>query len=138
MMDSLILRAAARFLVSLILVFSVYFLFRGHNAPGGGFAGALIAATGFALYAISEGPESVRRAIRIDPRRLIVSGIILALMSGLPAVFAGKPFLTGIWGTISAMGGTIALGTPLFFDIGVFAIVLGAILLLILALEEDF
>lgn len=136
-MNSLILRAATRFLVSLILVFSIYFLFRGHNSPGGGFAGALIASTGFALYGISEGPNSVQRAIHIDPRVLILIGIILVLVSGLPAVFAGKPFLTGIWGDIG-IESPIKLGTPILFDVGVFGIVLGSILLLILALEEDF
>jgi len=135
-MDSLILKAAARFLVSLILVFSIYFLFRGHNAPGGGFSGALIAGTGFALYIISEGARNVRRAIRIDPRRLITLGIGLALISGIPAGFFGEPFLTGKWWSLGG-GKGLSIGTPYVFDIGVFAIVLGTILTLILALEED-
>ncbi|MBS3733259.1 MAG: Na+/H+ antiporter subunit B [Desulfobacterales bacterium] len=137
-MPSLILRTATRLLVSMILVFSVYLLLRGHNAPGGGFAGALVAGTGFALYIMAEGSTSVRRAIRIDPRRLIVFGMGLALVSGLAGIFAGRPFLTGLWWTIAEINGKeIVVGTPLFFDIGVFAIVLGMILTLILALEEN-
>jgi len=138
-MESLILRTATRLLVSLILVFSVYLLFRGHNAPGGGFAGALVAATGFALYIMAEGAGSVRKAIRIDPRRLIIFGMGLTLITGLIAWFSGMPFLTGLWWTISDHSNTpsVMLGTPLLFDIGVYAIVFGTILTLILTLEEN-
>ena len=138
MIPSLILRTATRMLVSIILVFSVYLLLRGHNAPGGGFAGALVAGTGFALYTMAEGSRSVRRAIRIDPRTLIVFGMCLALISGLVGMIAGKPFLTGLWGTLGEINGKeMVLGTPFFFDTGVFAIVLGTILTLIFALEES-
>jgi len=137
-MHSLILRTATRLLVSLILVFSIYLLFRGHNSPGGGFSGALVAGTGFALYIIAEGADSVRRAIRIDPRRLIVFGLGLALISGLVGVFFGKPFLTGLWWSVADLPDyKIVLGTPFFFDVGVYAIVLGTILTIILALEES-
>lgn len=137
-MQSLILRTATRILVSLILVFSVYLLLRGHNSPGGGFSGALVAGTGFALYTIAEGAASVRRAIRVDPRGLIVFGMAAALLSGLAAVFAGKPFLTGLWWTVAELPEyKIVLGTPFFFDVGVYAIVLGTVLTVILSLEES-
>ncbi len=138
MISSLILRTATRLLVSLILVFSFYLLLRGHSATGGGFAGALVAGTGFALYTMVEGSASVRGAIRIDPRVLIVIGMALALISGLIGLFAGNPFLTGMWWTLAEIKGKeLVLGTPLIFDFGVFAIVLGMILTLILSLEED-
>lgn len=137
-MHTLILKAATRLLAGLILVFAAYLLFRGHNAPGGGFAAALVAGTGFALVAISEGPLTVRRAIHADPRRIAMWGLAIAIVSGLAGVVAGKPFLTGLWWTPSAGAWTsLAVGTPIFFDIGVFLTVLGAILTLILALEEN-
>jgi multisubunit Na+/H+ antiporter MnhB subunit len=137
-MHSLILRTATRVLVSIILVFSVYLLLRGHHATGGGFASALVAGTGFSLYTMVEGSAAVRRGIRIDPRGLIAAGLALALASGLIGLFAGAPFLTGMWCTLPLFGGKeVALGTPLFFDMGVFAIVLGTILTLILSLEEE-
>ena len=138
MMASLILKTATRLLVGLILTFSVYLLMRGHNAPGGGFAGALVAGTGFALFAIAEGPAVVRRAIRIAPLTIAVIGLGLALASGLAAFVAGRPFLTGVWWiSQSKPGPALAVGTPLVFDVGVFLTVLGTILTLILALEEN-
>ena len=136
-MHSLILRVATRLLAGLILVFAVYLLFRGHNAPGGGFAAALVAATGFALIAISEGSSAVRSAIRTKPSRIAMYGLGIAILSGLVGVLAGEPFLTGLWWTVGAGEATFAIGTPLFFDIGVCLAVLGTILTLILALEEN-
>jgi multisubunit Na+/H+ antiporter MnhB subunit len=129
-MHSLILKVATRLLVGLILVFAVYLLFRGHNAPGGGFVAALVAGTGFALAAISEGPAVVRSAIRIDPERIAICGLVGWL--------AGRPFLTGLWWIVTTDHSKgLAIGTPLFFDIGVFLTVLGTLLTLILALEEN-
>ena len=135
-MQSYILQAATRLLVGLILVFSVYLLFRGHNAPGGGFSAALVAGTAFSLFAIAEGPQPVRQALRIDPRDLIAWGLLLAAGSGLLAVISGQPYLTGLWWRPEAFNGVVALGSPSFFDIGVFLVVLGAILTLVLKLEE--
>jgi len=136
-MQSFILRTANRILVGLILVFSVYLLFRGHNAPGGGFSAALVAATGFALFAIAEGPQTVRQALRVDPLVLVAWGLLLAVGSGLFAVVVGQPYLTGLWWPPNSIGGTPAAGTPLVFDVGVFLVVLGTILCLVLQLEES-
>jgi multisubunit Na+/H+ antiporter MnhB subunit len=134
--QSYILQAATRLLVGLILVFSVYLLFRGHNAPGGGFSAALVAGTAFSLFAIAEGAQAVRRALRIDPRVLIAWGLLLATGSGLLAAISGQPYLTGLWWMPEAFEGALAVGTPLFFDIGVFLVVMGTILTLVLKLEE--
>lgn len=134
-MNSLILQAATRLLVGLMLVFSIYLLFRGHNAPGGGFSGALVAAVAFALVSIVEGPAAVRRALRMDPRHLAALGLCVAFFSGLPALATGQPFMTGVWWP--AGSATPPVGTPLVFDVGVYFTVLGAILALLLALEEN-
>jgi len=135
-MQSFILRAANRILVGLILVFSVYLLFRGHNAPGGGFSAALVAATGFALFAVAEGPQTVRQALRVDPLVLVAGGLLLGVGSGLFAVAAGQPYLAGLWWPTNSIAGTPTVGTPLVFDVGVFFVVLGTILCLFLQLEE--
>ena len=133
-MQSIILKTATRLMVGLILVFAVYLLLRGHHEPGGGFIAALVAGTGFALFAIAEGPGKVRLAIRLRPAIIALSGLGLTLIAGLPAVFASRPFLTGIWWNL---GSKLSVGTPLIFDIGVFLAVLGAILAILLALEES-
>lgn len=138
MTDSLILRAATRLLVALMLVFSLYILFRGHNQPGGGFIGALIASTAFIVYTMAQGPGAVRRALVVDPRILCVAGLGASLVAGLLAVIAGAPFLTGVWDPAYAEGRSpLPISTVLVFDIGVYLVVLGAVLTLVLALEEE-
>lgn len=137
-MNSIILRTATRLVVALMLIFSLFLLWRGHNLPGGGFIGSLVAATAFALYSMSDGPAAVRRALRIDPRLIAVGGLMTALVAGLLAALAGQPFLTGLWHKIPlGPEATLPLGTPLLFDIGVYFTVLGAVLSLLLALEES-
>jgi len=134
---SIILQAATRLLAGLMLIFAAYLLIRGHNAPGGGFAGALVATTAFALFAIADRTSSVRRAIRIPPQYIVGAGLALAILSGLIGPALGYPFMTGLWWEPQGTAGGIALGTPILFDIGVFFTVLGALLTLLLRLEES-
>ncbi len=137
-MPSLILRTATRYLIALLLLFSVFLLLRGHNHPGGGFAGGLVAAGAFALYSIAFDPGAARELLRVDPRSLIGAGLLTALGSGLPAVLRGQPFLTGQWTYLELAGGTrVDVGTPLLFDVGVYLAVLGMTLTIILALAEE-
>jgi multicomponent Na+:H+ antiporter subunit A len=132
--QSVILRTTTRLMVGLILMFAVYLLLIGHHRPGGGFAGALVAGTAFALFAMAEGPGRVRRAIRLRPSIIAATGLGAAAAAGMPAVLLQQPLLTGIWWQIAT---NLSVGTPLIFDIGVFLAVLGAILTVLLALEED-
>lgn len=134
-MYSLILQTATRFLVPLLLLFSFFLLLRGHNAPGGGFVGGLVAAAAFALHAIAEGVDPARRMLRVDPRLLIGLGLCLAFVSGLAPLFVGRNLLTGLW--LSAGGNPSALGSPLLFDFGVYVVVLGVTLTIILTLAEE-
>jgi multisubunit Na+/H+ antiporter MnhB subunit len=132
-MNSVILKAAARLLGGIVLMFAVYLLWRGHHSPGGGFIAALVAATGFSVVLLSEGPDTVRKGLYFTPQHLIGMGISLAIASGGLAMVQDKPFLTGAWWPVQ----TPWLGTPLIFDAGVFLVVLGAILTVLLALEES-
>ena len=135
-MDSLILRTATRFIVALMLLFSLFLLWRGHNLPGGGFIGSLVAATAFALYAMACGPAAVRAALRVDPRLIAGLGLLITLVAGLLPAFVGDPFLTGLWSKPEIGGAVLPLGTPLLFDIGVYLTVPGAGLAIMLALNE--
>ena len=102
-----IFRTAARLLMPLLLLFSVFLLLRGHNEPGGGFVGGLVAAAAFALYAIAYGVERARRALLVKPLTLLGAGLLIALASGVPAVLRGQPFMTAQWAL-----GPVAVGTP--------------------------
>ncbi|MEO1225794.1 MAG: Na+/H+ antiporter subunit B [Pseudomonadota bacterium] len=138
-MKSLILRTATRPLAALMLLFSIYMLWRGHNEPGGGFIGGLIAAIGYALYAISHGAAAARRVLRVDPRVIAMVGLALAIIAGLVPAFSGEPLFTGKWLFLGDYegGSGLPLSTVLLFDIGVYLVVLGSVLALVLALEEE-
>jgi multicomponent Na+:H+ antiporter subunit B len=137
-MTSLILSTAARYLLPLLVVFSLFILIRGHNEPGGGFIGGLVAAAAFALNAVAFDARSTRRTLRIDPRMLIPAGISIALLSGIISLFLGEPFMTGKWLTVSVPGlEQLDIGTPLVFDCGVYLLVLGVALTMILTLAEE-
>lgn len=137
-MNSVIFRSSARVLLPFMLTLSVVVLLRGHNEPGGGFVGGLLAASGFALHAMAFGHQSARQTLRIDPRKLIGVGLILGAISGIPALAIGDDYLKGLWTTIEPPGfpEPLKLGTPLIFDIGVYLLVLGAAFLMVVTLEE--
>ena len=137
-MTSIILRTATRYMFPPLLVFSVYLLLRGHHYPGGGFVGGLFAGSAFALYALAFNAASARKLLRFDPRDVTAVGLAVALVSGVPALFSGQPFLTGTWREISLLSGeTLNIGTPLMFDIGVYLVVLGVLLTLVFSLAEE-
>jgi len=134
-MNSLILRTVVPLLVSLMVVFSIFVLFRGHNLPGGGFIGGLIAASAIAVYMISTGPGAVRSALIIHPISIAGVGVLLAALSGLPGMLFGDPYLTGLWWLPEDLPIKV-VATPVVFDIGVYLAVVGTVVAIALALEE--
>lgn len=135
-MRTLIFRTVAPYLTSLMMLFSIFVLLRGHNEPGGGFIGGLIAASALAIYGIAFGVSPVRRAIRFHPMAISGFGLLLAAIAGILSILSGVPYLTGLWVYPSIFGMELALSTPMLFDIGVYFVVLGAITSVALALEE--
>jgi multicomponent Na+:H+ antiporter subunit B len=135
-MHSLILATAIRLLLPLMLLFSLFLLLRGHNEPGGGFVGGLVAAAAFALYSLAHGAREGRRLLRLEPLRLVAAGLLISLASGLVPLLAGQPFLTALWSSVPAPVIGHA-GTPLLFDVGVYLLVAGVALLIIFTLMEE-
>lgn len=135
-MNQLILATATRYLMPLLLLLSVFILLRGHNSPGGGFIGGLVASAAFALFAIASGVSAARRTLGVSPRQLIGGGLALAFASALVPMLLGEAFMTGIWADfeLPVIG---KLSTPLFFDIGVFLVVIGVMLTIILSLASE-
>jgi multicomponent Na+:H+ antiporter subunit B len=126
------LPAAARLVVPVQYVFSVYLLLRGHNLPGGGFIGGLVLASALVLRAMVDP----KRVPNFDLIRLSGIGLLVALFSAVLPWLIGKTFFTGLWGGqiwLPAVG-DIKLGTPLLFDIGVFLVVTGVAAKLLLVL----
>jgi multicomponent Na+:H+ antiporter subunit B len=137
-MSSIILRTATRYMFPPLLVFSVYVLLRGHHYPGGGFVGGLFAGSAFVLHALAFDVSDARKLLRFDPRDVTAAGLAIALLSGIPALFSGHAFLTGTWWRVPLpSGGTLDIGTPLVFDIGVYFVVLGVLLTLVFSLAEE-
>jgi multicomponent Na+:H+ antiporter subunit B len=136
-MDSLIFRSAARLLLPLLLLFSIFLLLRGHNEPGGGFSGGLVAAAAFSLLAMATDVPTTRRTLRVSPRVFIGVGLLVATLSGVVGLIGGGSFLTGLWAELPLPGGVkLAVGTPLLFDIGVYFVVIGVVLTIVLSLAE--
>ncbi|SNB46889.1 Na+/H+ antiporter subunit B [Geobacter sp. DSM 9736] len=135
-MQSLILSTTSRLLLPLLVLFSLFLLLRGHNEPGGGFSGGLVAAAAFALDALAHGVRSARRTLGIDPLFLVSWGLLVALTAGVLPLASGLPFLTGLW-IETGIPGIGAVGTPLLFDFGVYLVVTGMVLLVVFSLMEE-
>ena len=135
-MNTIIFRTVAPFFTALLVLFSVFILLRGHNEPGGGFIGGLIAASAFAVYGIACGVSPVRRALYFHPMALAGFGLFVAALAGALSLLVGVPFMTGLWVYPVIGEVTLALSTPLLFDIGVYFVVVGSITSIALALEE--
>jgi len=127
-----IFKTGARMLMPLLLLFAAFLLWRGHNEPGGGFVGGLVAAAAFSLYLMAYGVSRARRALFVNPLTLLGVGLLVALISSIPAAVRGQPFLTARWIVQPLM-----LGTPMLFDIGVFLVVTGVVLMMIFSLAEE-
>ena len=130
-MNTLIFRTMAPVLAVVMVLFSIIILLRGHNDPGGGFIGGLIAASAAAIYGMAHGVGSVRRVLRFNPIGFAGLGVLIAIVSGLLSLFAGAPFLTGLW-----LPGYL-FGVPGLFDIGVYFVVFGTLTAIALALEDS-
>lgn len=122
----------------LLIVLSVIVLYRGHNEPGGGFIGGLMFGSAFILYAMAYGVSRTEKSTFINPINFTALGLLVALVSGLPAMIKGKVYMTGEWITI--LKGTfleLKLGTPLLFDLGVYFTVAGMLMMVMFSLMEE-
>lgn len=136
-MRSIILKTATKYLLPILLVFSVFILLRGHYLPGGGFIGGLIASIAFILDAFSNGLTKTRTLLRYNPGAIMSVGLFLAVASAIaPILFANQPIMTGLW-TQKAIPVIGILGSSLFFDLGVYLVVIGTSLTIILSIVES-
>lgn len=138
-MKSRLLYIASVYLSWPFFILSIVILYRGHNLPGGGFIGGLVAAAGFLFYDLSGYGRPEKGLFSSKPFTFLTWGLSLAVLSGLPGLLAGAGFMNAFWlpGFSLPLLGAVHLGTPLVFDVGVYLTVIGFILLLIGTLAEE-
>ncbi|GMA13888.1 cation transporter [Deinococcus metallilatus] len=128
-----ILRTVSRAVFALVLLFAFLLLWRGHNAPGGGFIAGLMTVCALILHRIATGTS----ALRVDPIRLVPWGLALAFVTGLVPYLLGKPFLKSAFGYITTpLTGEFEWASALLFDFGVYLAVVGASLAIAYALID--
>lgn len=133
MRRSLILETGTRAVFHTVLLFSVFLLFAGHNAPGGGFIGGLVAGAAVVLRFVAYGSADLRRLIPVEPETLLGVGVLLAAGTGVGAMMIGSEFLAAGYLFRQDVGalGTVGLHSTVIFDIGVFCVVVGLVLALL-------
>lgn len=126
---SVVFEVATRLVFHTMLIFSLYFLFAGHNQPGGGFAGGLMAGAALIVRYLAAGRYELGEAIRVTAGQLLGSGLIISLVAGiLPVFFGGSVLQTVVFDFEMPVFGAVHLATALLFDIGVYVLVLGLVL----------
>ncbi|WP_340560671.1 Na+/H+ antiporter subunit A [Streptomyces sp. GSL17-111] len=131
---SVLMEVVTRLLFPSVVVLSLFLLFSGHYRPGGGFAGGLVVALAFVLRFVVGGRADLARAAPVDPAVVAGAGLTLATVTGtLPLAF-GSPALTSTpWELHLPLVGAVHSTTSLFFDIGVYLLVVGVVLKLLAA-----
>jgi len=126
---SLVLEVATRLIFPLIMVLSFYFFFAGHNTPGGGFAGGLTAGLALVLRYLAGGRYELGEALPLDAGKVLGAGLILSAGTAVTSLLLGAPVLSSaVFEVDVPVLGHVKLVTALFFDLGVYLIVVGLVL----------
>jgi multicomponent K+:H+ antiporter subunit A len=127
-----------RMLLPMAGLVSIYFLLRGHNAPGGGFVGGLVMATAILVQYKTSGVLWVESRLRIHPQSWIGLGLLAAGLTGVWAWLAAEPFLTNLaWHPHLPLFGEVHLASVLVFDLGVYMVVVGGTVLMLVAIAHQ-
>jgi multicomponent Na+:H+ antiporter subunit B len=135
-MNTIILRVAVQLLFPMLLAASLLSLFRGHNEPGGGFIGGLVAASAFLLVTLNGGVEEGQRRLRFRPMQFIGAGLSLAFLAAVVPLPFGYQFFEALWADfhIPIIGKP---GTPVLFDLGVYLVVIGVVCKIIFSIADN-
>ncbi|MFA9558818.1 Na(+)/H(+) antiporter subunit B [Evansella sp. AB-rgal1] len=134
----LMLHTITRVVSFIILSFSIFLFFAGHNNPGGGFIGGLMTASALLLLYVSFDIKSIKKVIPFDYSKIIAIGLLIAIATGLNSMLFGDAFLTQYFGYYDVpILGEIELTTALPFDLGIYLVVVAISLLIILTIAED-
>lgn len=133
---SRILQITVDWLQPMLLLFSLFLLLRGHNAPGGGFSGGLVAGSAFVLAALARGTSHVLQQMPCSAGFLVRLGLFCALVAGLLPLFFGKAAFAALWiePKIPVIG---TAGSFLLFDAGVYLLVMGFVIGVLVQMARD-
>ncbi len=132
------LQVAAKILVFIILIFSVYILFAGHHNPGGGFIGGLITSSALVLLYLAFDLQSVRDIIPFPFNRIAAAGVITSVLTGTASMLLDLPFLFQSYTYVNLqLLGKTEIASALAFDLGVYMTVVGTTMTIITSISED-
>ncbi|TFC82635.1 Na+/H+ antiporter subunit A [Cryobacterium cheniae] len=135
---SIMLEVLVRLLFHPAMIVSVYLLIAGHNAPGGGFAGGLIAGLALVSRYLAGGRYELGEAVPVDPGKILGLGIVLAVgMAMVSLFFSGIPLESAYFETTVPVLGPLSFGTSTIFDIGVYLVVVGLVLDILRSLGSE-
>lgn len=135
-MTSLLLKNVGQRILPLLLLFAVFLLARGHQAPGGGFAAGLVLAVAVSLCVLTNGVEATLRLLPTTSRALITMGWTLVAAGGVWGLGSGGALLEARWTSMPMPGGdSISLGTTYLFECGICLLVAGGLSEAIVAME---
>ncbi|WP_420452430.1 MnhB domain-containing protein [Ilumatobacter sp.] len=138
MKRSLVVDVSVRLVYPSILVLSLYFLFAGHNRPGGGFVGGLAAAAAISLRYVAGGVAAVRRTFRLEPWTILGSGLLISVGTAIVPLLLGEDVLEHATAEFSLpLIGDVKVTSALPFDVGVYLIVVGLVLMIFEAFGDD-
>ena len=134
----LVLDTSVRVLFPSILVLSIYFLFTGHNQPGGGFVGGLAAGAAISLRYVARGVPAVRDILPFQPWYVLGTGLLISAVTAFVPMLQGHAILEhGVWEADLPIFGHVKATSALPFDIGVYLVVVGLVLMVFEAFGED-
>src|SRR5699024_9878863 len=136
--NDMMLQVSMRVITLLIFAFSFYLFLAGHNNPGGGFIGGLMTASAILVLYLAFDMETITKAIPFNFTTMIGVGLLFAVFTGIASILFGYLFLTQFFDYFQfPVIGEVELTTALSFDLGVYLVVVGAALTIILAIAED-
>lgn len=137
-MKTVLLQIASKYVKWILVVFALVALLRGHNYPGGGFIGGLLVGLSVVFHNLAFlDSQSTGKSSKMRPEMYMAIGLLLILLSSLPGLLLKGYFMAGVWTSLSVpLLGSIKIGTPFLFDIGVFMAVIGVTLMFFFTLNN--
>lgn len=132
----LVLDRSVRVVFHAVLLGSIYLLFAGHNQPGGGFVGGLVAGAAVAIQFVAGGIDDVRRLTKFQPWTILGTGLLLAVGTAIAPLLMGSQALQSAYVTVDAPI-ALALTSATIFDVGVYLLVVGLVLMIFEAFGDE-